>query len=247
MLLNLFFSIFGLIIGLRTTEQLIEYRLVAIAQRQTLHILVLLVSLVLGALLRKYPTTHWLVLLAVFLLPGVLFQLQELRRKVDFERNILSFLDSLIVRLRAGQSLKVSVQELGQNFKGPSRFYFQEIGSLLSFSAAERKPSKDRLFDETARELIDVHKTTHRSVEKLKAFRRKVKTEQEFRQKSRQMTLQVKAQSFILSLLFVTLVLYTMFSYDFIEIQKVLCVSLGLFGFGLVVSFRVLGRFKWTV
>jgi Flp pilus assembly protein TadB len=247
MLLSLFFSLFGLIIVFRMSELLIHHHFVPSTQRKNLLLIAFVGEIALEVTLKTLPIAHWIVLFALFLTPGMLFQLQEMRRRDDFERKIVSFLDSLVVRLRSGQSLKESVQELGRNCSGPSRFYFQEISSLLHFSAVDRKNSKDRLFEETLGELLDVHKTTHRSVEKLKAFRRKIKTEQEFRQKSRQVTLQVKAQASVLGILFTALVFYTLHTYALVDVQKVLCISVGLFVFGVFVCFQILRRFKWTV
>jgi Flp pilus assembly protein TadB len=183
----------------------------------------------------------------LFLVPLMFFHLQELKRKTDFENNIVSFLDSIVIRLRSGHSLKDSVQELGQVYRGPSRFYFQEIASLLNFSSLPRKGSKDDLFEETLRELVDIHKTTHKSVDKIKAFRRKIKTEQDFRRKSRQVTVQVRAQSAILGILFLGLLTYSIASYDFVVIQKMVFVSTGLFVLGLFLNLKIAKRFRWKV
>lgn len=247
MLMTFFLSVFGLVIGFRTSTFLVSNRFIPKRMHRSAVGFALVAMMACQFVLRHHQMALWILDVVLFLIPLMAFHLQEHLRRIDFRRNIVPILDSLIVQMRSGRTLRDSVQEIGHQHHGASAYYLGEVQSLLDFQVHHRQKSLDTFFEEILAELVEIHNSTHKSVDKMKALRRKLKTEQDFRQKSSQVTLQIRAQAFILTIVFVALMIFSLASYDFAANRKFYLLSSLLFLAGIYLNFQIPRRFRWKV
>lgn len=247
MLITFFLSLFGLLTAARTVQFLISNQIISKVQQKVSLVASIFIYFIMQICMREHDIVLWMITCCVFSAPFLIFQGQEYQRRQNFQKNIINYLDSLIIRIRSGVSLKQAIQELGKLQKGSSRFYFNEIASAMEFRLETGHSIKDPLFLEVLLELQQVCCNSYKSVERLRGFRRKIKMRQDFRQKSRQAALQVRAQASILILIYLALLVFVLSSNDFPSVRRTIFVSLCLFIFGLLVSYRVSRGFKWKI
>ena len=179
----------------------------------------------------------FLILMAFFLL------------KKQSERNLLlelySLLNPLEFRMKSGDSFlsawEKSVQELG---KKPIQNKIQSFTEAFKFQKNFRYP-EDKELENFIKELIQVGKSS-RPISRLGHLQRKIRVELRFRIKSRRALLQVRAQSALIILFYVALLVGTFFMYK----NKYFLLSLAsliLFLIGTIWIFNLGKRMKWSV
>ncbi len=241
------YSFFGLLIGFRTIDFLRTHQIYESRFQLRLNLLIVIFVFASEKVFSGHLSLQIVVLMLLWFLPAIALAAQERRRRFDFEKNILSYLDSILISLQVGRSFREAVSDLVASQVGPGRFYLHELNSLLQFSNNERAKSKSTLFEEVLHEFLSFNRSSHRVYDQVKALRRKIGTCQAFQKKSGQVTLQVRAQSLILVILFLALFFYTLLSFDFHKTQKILAVAAVMFIVGTWANFKIPRRFKWKV
>lgn len=173
----------------------------------------------------------------------MLFNHHVRRRRLLAKR--LRFMDELLLKMRTGKSLRESLKEaaLQKNFSDS-----RDLVELPSFLEVQTNFSASHLLPEAREMLAEFVKwdqTQVKTIEKLKAYRFQVRQTEKFRQKSRQVTEQVKSQALVCAFLYVGLLLWTgsRSPEDLFTTPVLLSLPLFLIGLG---AFFVIGRsFKW--
>ena len=245
MTMQFIISFFGMFVGLRTVDFLISSQLIVSLSQQQIRVVFVLIYLIFEIFVKPPLILNLALDFFLLILPATAFLVQERLRRIDFEKNLVNYLDVVLISLQMGRSFRESVSDLAVSQKGAGRFYLHELYSLLQFSNNDRLPIKNAVFDEVLREFLEINKSQQRVFEQVRAFRRKISTLRAFRQKSGRVTVQVRAQSSILSALYLCLILYTLLEHDMSSIKKTLAVSIGLYVFGTFISLRIPRRFKW--
>ncbi len=241
------FSLFGLVVVERTIISLVSMKLILPDQAQVLRVFFLFLQIVINILLRD----HILLLVAVqfvwFCLPDLFAVIVQKQRESLFQEQLISMLDSWIITMRSGKSLRQAQLFYLEKTKKPVQYILNEYMIAIQYQQNVVNLSQNRQMQIFFRELEQIEKQSHKSVERLKALRRKLMMEKFFRQKSRQATLQVKSQSLIISFMYVGLMIYVHLSFGLARYQMLVMFSLVLFIVGLVCVQRM-GRFyKWKI
>lgn len=239
------FSFLGLMIGFRMIDFLIHHQIYERQYQKLFSVVLVVIVFLVGNVLKGSAGLSLLVLAVAWFLPAVALLIQEIVRRSDFERNILPYLDSILISLQMGRSFREALSELCRGQSGPGQFYLQELNSLLQFSNFERKKSKSALFEEVLIEFLALNRSSHKVYDQVKALRRKISTRQNFQKKAKQVTAQVRAQALILLFLYIALFAYTLCTHSFYKTQKILFVSMALFILGAWINYRVPRGFKW--
>jgi hypothetical protein len=164
-----------------------------------------------------------------------------LRQK--FQQNLLSFIDEIILLMMTGKSFRDSFLYLTANPKDFFQFKMRELLIAGSFQDKTRFTKRNEMIQIT--ELVQaIEKNPHKSIDRLRAFRRQLHWVQSFERKSKQATTQIRAQALVLTLLYCGLLGFVMKNSN-ASTTPIIFPSVFLFLLGLVALYLLSRRTKW--
>lgn len=163
--------------------------------------------------------------------------------KHQFRKKLIQFFDELLLLMTTGKSFRDSFLILTSD----SHDFFQ-LKMRELFQCPHDPENQQVTHAREIHEIIElvqvVERAPHKAVERIQNFRRLLKWRHSFRKKSKQATIQVRAQALVLTLLYVALLLFT-FLNDRARNPLLVLTSIVLFVSGLILIF-ILGRqTKW--
>lgn len=244
MITSIAISIFGLMIGRRIFVHFDQNQIFSPQTSQKLWIAFIYLHVLMFFLFQSHFILLWCYQILSSLLPVSVYLYQDWTRKVLFRKQVVPMLDVLVLQMRSGRTLREALENSSGNLAS-IQYYVKELNSLLQFGTGAHINSKDLYFSRIANELLAIHRTPVRSIERLKALRSRIRTEQDFRQRSQQATTQVKLQATVLSVLYAGLVSYVVCIYPWNQIEKYLVVSGFFFLLGLSLLLAIPRSFRW--
>lgn len=191
------------------------------------------------------PFFSWyLAMLALILLPIIKILLKRLR-KSQIPVKSLSFLDLILLNMKAGQSLRKSfavVMETEKNWY--SGFQMSLAKSLEIGNVPE---TESAWFNVWAHEIIQIEKSRNKVVEQLEILRRYTRQELKFKKKMQNATAGPRAQVFVMSLLFLSLNVLAFRNLQVQQIKLLLPIAWFLFFLGVATVAIIMRSFKWKV
>ncbi len=170
----------------------------------------------------------------------------ELRRKSEFNESLVSAMDAILLSLKSGKSFRDSLGEIS-TAEAQYGFYLKEIASLIllrqTFSIKNSDPKIQRVYFE----LKMADQSTHRIADRIKSFRYQLKVEENFRQKSRMATLQARAQSIIVGILYFLALIFDFVNFSKNLDFKFIGISFLLFIFGTFWIWNLGRSHQWKV
>lgn len=196
-------------------------------------------------ILAPHPSLLWFFigtfLILLRLLPNFFSRYQE---KL-IHAHTLRLLDHLILNVQSGQSLRASLMLLSRQEPSLLRISWQNLAHALAVensSSSLKSATLKSLFDELSR----IEKSQAKCAEQLRSFRRNLKTLEDFRRRSGQVSLQIRMQAAISTLLFVGLLLFMITQFGFYQHQSLILAAGSLFFIGVVTVFVIGRRLQWT-
>ena len=169
-------------------------------------------------------------------------------RRRQFEQNLLMGLDSLLLSLRSGRSFGEALSEI---YCAPQSknlgFYFLEICRLVHSKQEKPPKTPSDLIQNVFLEFGILSKSSHRVVERLKSFRYSLALQFKIQRKSKAATLQARAQSFVMIILFSAGVVHVLGQNSFDEQKGILIPATLLFAAGSYWLHKLGGPMKWKV
>ena len=192
-----------------------------------------------GGILWCYQITSVITLLFI---PSCLESLLE----SQLQRIVVPFLDHTILSVQTGISLRNSVKESANRFDGWKKYELLKACSSLILSSEEinlKSGVLRHLFDEIG--WIDRGRNT--TLEQLKSLRWHFKVQEDFRRRSGQISQQTRIQAVIMTILYLSLLIFNGFEFGFKEQIGLMLFSGTLFIAGLILVFTIGRRLKWKV
>lgn len=159
---------------------------------------------------------------------------------------LIPFLDCVILNLQAGKSFRFSLQLSIEMQSGWVRHQLAEVCESLHMSK-NVIALKSNLLKGFRDELVEIDQSQVRCVEQVRALRRSLKMQEDFRRRSGQVTQQIKMQAIIVTVLFVLLLVFVIMQFGFTPHRLWIFLSSFVFFVGLVWIFFMGRRIKWTV
>ncbi len=239
---SMFVSFFGLFLGLHTLKTLCFRLHFNETRTHRLQYGIIFAVVAMSLVLRTQLFLQIFFCVAIFLTPLVLDLVIFYRRARYFRQEIVSFLDGMLLQMRLGRSFKEALQN---NLAGRPLWFEKEFRLFLDALVLKQSFS-GVIGDKTLFvELEQVATASVKQIERLKSLRRKLKIEDDFRQKSSKALLQVRMQSVLLSLMYVPLVLFQIFRGALQQAPMVLLTSSALFIAGSLWIASAGRRYKW--
>lgn len=158
--------------------------------------------------------------------------------------HLQTLLDRLILSMKAGRPLKISLREAARELSPPATARVSEIADRFELSGNEEGLTATAI--EILRGLRLAEKGSAKTVERLESWRHSVRLREEFRRRSGQVTLQIRVQAGISMSLFLPLLLWNLALGT--SAAAIRCAIAGflfvLAQLWIHVSFR---RFRWTI
>ncbi len=190
------------------------------------------------------PLYLWFFIVILYLF--VFFLPVLIRRKFETEMKdeIIIFLDNTILNVQSGCPLRTALVKAIDGFVGWKNTQFKLlINSLLLGQKNEIFQSKTlRKFHQSVAR-IEGSKTN--VLEQLKSYRQQLKMEQNLRHRSRQVTLNLKIQSIVMTVMYILIGFFIFSNFETSHSKSVLLVSGILFGLGQGLVFFVGRSFRW--
>ena len=189
-----------------------------------------------------------LLLLAVeILILGVPWVVERYRRQ-EFEKNLLWGLDALLLSVRGGKSFHESLYDSYKKDKHSRQgFYFSEICRLIHSKQEKPPETPSLLIQGVFAELRSIGLSSHRVADRLKSYRHILALQFKIERRSKAATLQARAQSWVMVLLFSGGLVHILGNYNFDDVKMTLCLSVFFFVIGTIWVQRLGRNTKWKV
>ncbi|MBT4760505.1 MAG: hypothetical protein HOO06_02300 [Bdellovibrionaceae bacterium] len=179
---------------------------------------------------------------------GFIFQffLKKYREK-QFQEATLEFISGIILKMKSGESFRNAFYEEVQGSEGYFREQIQIIYKTVVYSQHNVELTTNKLSSEFVLLLKKVDLQPHLSIRLLENYRKlkfKLKT---IRRRSQESLRSIRAQSVLLGLFYMILLVFSLTNYNFNQYLEVYLASLVLFIFGITISVNIGGRVKWKV
>jgi hypothetical protein len=161
------------------------------------------------------------------------------------QRHTLRMLDHLVLGVQSGQSLRTSLHMLSAQESSLLRIPLQNLAHAIGY---ENSPvnlgsmALKKLYEEISR----IEKSQSKCADQLRALRKQIKTMEDFRRRSGQVTMQIRMQAVISAVLYAALLLFMITQFSFSENRALILTSGVLFAAGLVTVFVIGRRTRWT-
>src|SRR5438445_1507331 len=209
-------SMLGQMLVHRTLLMIVQEFAISQHTLRSLVVLNVMLTSVLALSLNSSPATLWLfigiILISLkFFAPILRFFL--MRR---LSSALIPLLDSVILGLQSGKSFRISLHTAIENQSGWRRNQLREIYNSL-VTAENVIAVKSSLLKDLQTELGEIDRSQNRTVDQVKALRRHLKLQENFRRRSGQVTQQIKMQAIIVTALFVALLSFVIVQFGFSE------------------------------
>ena len=239
-------SMIGLMLVQRTFSMIVqEFSISKSTQGFFMFLLVLLISILVMSF-HSSPIVLWLLIgiisITLKFFPHILrfFLLQRL------SRSLIPLLDCVILSLQTGKSFRVSLLSAIENQSGWQRNQLREIYN--SIITSDVSPAlKSLVLKDFQAELAEIDRSQNRVVDQVKALRRHLKIQENFRRRSGQVTQQIKMQAIIVTALYFALLAFVILQFGFFQNRWLILFSSFVFLIGLVWIFSVGRSLKWKV
>lgn len=245
MIISTLILVFGLLFALRIYIFNEQNR---IFDNQTLKnsliIIVFLTLLCCSMLFERYFFAWIAVVAAIFSIAVTIFVTAHVRER-RFRQDFVDFTDRLILQVRSGHSFRNSLEVSNTKTPQSSRLKVEKIIEAVHFS--QKIETSNTFVREIFEELSSVQRFPHKTLDRLCAFRRKMKIEDDFRRRSGRIVRQVRIQIIFLICMYVAVMSFVTIRFGFLENLKIILWSLALFMLGLVGFFYLGVKKQWKI
>lgn len=164
----------------------------------------------------------------------------------EFKKQILPLVDQVLLGLQTGSSFRVSLLQAIQGQSPWARQQHLEIYNSVVMNGSESR-LRSRFLLEVSTEFREMDRAQNKVVDHVRAFRRQIKMEEDFRRRSGQVSQQIRLQAIIVTFLYVALLIYIISQFGFLAHLGLILFSSSLFALGLALIFMLGRRMKWKL
>lgn len=237
-------SLFGLFLGLKNINFLCLMFDLNEKQQRNMRIGTLFVLVFVFLLLQKQIFLLFCVCFSLFFTPLVVKWMIFFRQRSYFRQNIVSFLDGITLQMRLGHSF---LDSLRLSARTHPTWFVKECEIFAESITLDKKISEKHVHSSFFADLALIAKQKHKQIDKLKCLRRKIKIEEDFRQKSRSALVQIRAQCLFLSAMYLLLLIYQLMQGVHTKLPLLMLGSISLFIVGLLWIIKAGRSYKWKI
>ncbi|MBL7689534.1 MAG: hypothetical protein JNJ49_15965 [Bdellovibrionaceae bacterium] len=257
-------SLFGYLILAQSAVRFLRARWVSPLELTKIGTASFVIAFLVGKVVNMHSLMQlWLVVNAAPVLVFVSTGFLIYSRRRTFEARVDELLVSLLFLMKQGNSMRSALDIVTQQSSPTMRVHVRELTRAVVFSQQEselelpEKSSKDDrnsprswLFDRSFARLVSelrwIDRESPTPVRSLNDLRERLRNETKIRRRSGQATAQTRAQSIVMTLLFVALAIFSMSFFGTSEVVRWILLSAPLFIVGSIWIWRGGRRIRWT-
>lgn len=154
-------------------------------------------------------------------------------------------LDEVILQMSSGKSFRDSMTQVCERQVGSLRIFLEDLVLSVVFSQQPKMWSNDLFFQEIVAEFQLIDRSNAKSLDRLRSFRKKIRTQLDFRRKSGQILSQIRTQSMVMSIFYLSLLVYVICSQGFAKNSQLILMSCLFFFLGSFWIYRIGKAYRW--
>jgi hypothetical protein len=242
--INLFI---GLMFGSRILSQMQSERLITTSERRKMTGISVSIAVFVVMFAPKDLILLWFVLGIICLGLYLSRFLIRQHRSMKFRQEFVVFLDRAILNLRSGHSLRQSLKLSSLECDAFTQHQLNLILEFVFFSQHYHIISPDEFVKSMMDELFLIDQSGHRSLQRLEVLRRGLKIESDFRRRSAQGLIRVRWQAYLMTGLYIAILIFVLKEFSLKEISRLLFISVTFFGTGFVWILMGGRKIKWKL
>jgi hypothetical protein len=168
----------------------------------------------------------------------------------QFSKDFPSLLTSIILHMKLGQSFRQALRASIQQAKPRHRGILQSIYDHVAFSQQEMeaKSGSNRVwYQEIRAEIAKIDGSTHKTIEKVENFRRRLMIIEKFRRRSGRIRGQIRLQIILMSFIYVGIFAINFFMFSLKDYTGLVALSLAFYLVGMIIVFGIGRRIRWNI
>ncbi len=239
-------ALVGFSFAVRISERLIARNLFHARELTKIGTAYGLSSVVILTVLPHAHLTLWLSVFSPLAIAAIVSLGLIQRRSAGFRAHIRETLALISLKMKSGRSFRQALAEVTSESDGRVRAKLTEIANVVVFSQ-QKSDISDSFICEVIAELAQVDRNPHCASRRLAVFREKLRIEDDFRHKSGQVLARIRAQSLIMTGLFLALLAFMSVKFGFKSNGETMLISGLLFGTGAAWIWIGGRRLTWKV
>lgn len=170
-------------------------------------------------------------------------------RRTQFRRELPILLSNLILKMRTGLSFRAALKASVENLSPVTTSKVEKIFENLDLTTKPGEVNQQQDL-EVERLLVffrTIDREAHKTLPRLCQFRNQIKEEAYFRSRVQRALSQLKAQSWVMGILYCALLVFVISKFGWSENNKLISLSFFLFATGQFLTIRLGRNFKWKV
>lgn len=200
----------------------------------------------------KFQSPLWLCFFSfsmMFLLPFLVFVFARFQQQ-QFYSEFLRFLSMVILSMQRGMSFSTAMEVSIRSRAWKQDQLLTRIYENVVFSQQEPVAKRGlfaQFLSEIHVELHAIYNHQHQALDRLCNFRKNIRERLNFRQKSRQIWLYFAYQLGLLSLIYLSILVYIVIEFGFFQFQKSFLRSFVFYSFGFLFTLVLARGKKWSI
>ncbi len=175
------------------------------------------------------------------------FEFARFTRRRAVYKAFSESLNLTLLKMKSGKSFRQSFTEVINEMHATHAQRMREIFDIVVFTQQDKAVLHDHFLTMIVRELRFADQNPHSAITRLQTLRQRIKIEENFRRRSGQALKQVRAQSILMSGLFLAVICFVVSNFGFTRHQHLILISLTLFSCGLFWIHSGGKKLKWKV
>jgi hypothetical protein len=193
---------------------------------------------------------NWmLIYISVITVFGIRF-LYFKNQQTQFSKEFPAVLTSIILNMKLGQSFRQALRASIQQAKRRPKMILQAIYEHVAFSqqemSAESAP-KGVWYAEICAEIVKIDGSTHKTIEKVENFRRRLMIVEKFRRRSGRIRGQITLQLILMSLIYAGIFAINYFMFSLKDYKGLVMLSLVFYLAGMITVLSIGRRIRWNI
>ncbi|MCK6597213.1 MAG: type II secretion system F family protein [Bdellovibrionaceae bacterium] len=190
------------------------------------------------------PFYNWISIVIIYFLVYFFPIFLKWKFEKEIKDEFIIFLDKVYLNLQSGMPLKASMAKASDEFNGWKKNQIKYIITSV-FLGQENKQFQSKILQKFQKELSKIEKSKIKTLEQIKSLRECLKMEQNIRHRSRQVTMNLKIQSVVMTIMYFLIAIFISSQFEMKNSKLILFVSFLFFATGLVLTFLIGKGMKW--
>ncbi|HVK62748.1 MAG TPA: hypothetical protein VM432_14420 [Bdellovibrionales bacterium] len=247
MLFAFFVSVFGFMFAIRIARHFVDQHLFRKSEMTKIGTAYFASVIALSWMFSQSHFAIWLIVFMPLALIAVMLEILVSGRARAFRSEFGDILSFVILKMKSGHSFRVSFSEVIKECDEKHRSILSEIASVVAFSQQENRRRFDPFITEMVDELTAIDRQPHAAARRLEILRERLKVENEFRRRSGQVLSRIRAQSLVMTFLFIAVLMFMSLKFGFRDNANVIFIAGFLFACGGIWMWLGGRNMKWKV